>query len=89
MLGMAYPFLLCLMVAIVSIAQADRKTVTGRALFLVFPGAAILTVYAALRIGYLAAARYGLIEPTPPPSPSPDCSPWLACCSSLPAWRSR
>lgn len=67
MLGMAYPFLLCLMVAIVSIAQADRKTVTGRALFLVFPGAAILTVYAALRIGYLAAARYGLIEPTPTP----------------------
>ncbi|MFZ2177937.1 MAG: hypothetical protein WAW17_28720, partial [Rhodococcus sp. (in: high G+C Gram-positive bacteria)] len=66
-LGMAYPFLLCLMVTIVAIVQADRQTVTGRGLLLICPGAAILTAYAALRIGYLFAARYGLMEPTPTP----------------------
>ncbi|MGW0022163.1 hypothetical protein ACWDUD_27950 [Rhodococcus sp. NPDC003382] len=67
MLGMAYPFLLCLMMTIVAILQADRRTVTGRSLLLIVPGAAILTVYAALRIGYLFAARYGLMNPTPTP----------------------
>lgn len=67
MLGMTYPFLLCLMVTIVAIVQADRRTVTGRALLLIVPGAAILTAYAALRVGYLFLARYGIIEPTPTP----------------------
>lgn len=66
-LGMAYPFLLCLMMTIVAILQADRRTVTGRSLLLIVPGAAILTVYAALRIGYLVAARYGFMDPTPTP----------------------
>jgi hypothetical protein len=66
-LAMAYPFLLCLMVTVVTIVQADRHTVTGRGLLLICPGAAILTAYAALRIGYLVAARYGLMEPTPTP----------------------
>lgn len=64
---MTYPFLLCLMMTIVAILQADRRTVTGRSLLLIVPGAAILTVYAALRIGYLFAARYGLTDPTPTP----------------------
>ena len=75
MLGMAYPFLLCLMVTVIAIAQADRRTVTGRGLMLMAPGAAILTSYAALRIGYLFAARYGLMEPTPLPF---AVSRWLA-----------
>lgn len=66
-LGMAYPFLVALMITVVAISQADRRTVTGRALLLVTPGAAILTAYAAVRIGYLVAARYGFIEPTPTP----------------------
>ncbi|MDH6284555.1 hypothetical protein [Prescottella agglutinans] len=66
-LGMTYPFLLALSVTAVAIAQADRRTVTGRGLMLIVPGAAILTAYAALRIGYLFAARYGLMEPTPTP----------------------
>ncbi|KJF19373.1 hypothetical protein [Rhodococcus sp. AD45] len=66
-LGMTYPFLVALMVTVVAITQADRQTVTGRALLLVTPGAAILTAYAALRIGYLLAARYGFMEPTPTP----------------------
>ncbi len=65
--GMAYPFLLALLVTIVSVKQADRRTVTGRGLMFIVPGAAILTVYAALRIGYLSAARYGVMEPTPTP----------------------
>ncbi|WP_345353336.1 hypothetical protein [Rhodococcus olei] len=67
MLGMTYPFLLCLMVTTVVIVQADWQTLTGRALLLICPGAALLTAYAALRIGYLFAARYGLMEPTPTP----------------------
>lgn len=66
-LGMTYPFLLCLMVTIVAIRQADRHTVTGRGLIIICPGAVALTTYAALRIGYLIAARYGWIDPTPIP----------------------
>ena len=53
MLGMAYPFLLCLMVTIVAIRQADRRTATGWGLIIISPGAAALSAYAALRIGYL------------------------------------
>ena len=66
-IGMAYPFLLCAMVTVVAIVQADRRTVTGRTLLLIVPGAAILTTYAGLRIGYLAAARFGVVEPTVTP----------------------
>lgn len=64
MLGMAYPFLLCLMVTIVAIRQADRRTATGWGLIIISPGAAALSAYAALRIGYLGSARWGLIDPT-------------------------
>lgn len=67
MLGMTYPFLLCLLVTIVTIRQADRRTVTGRGLIIICPGAVALTTYAALRIGYLFATRYGWIDPTPTP----------------------
>lgn len=62
--GMTYPFLLCLLVTVVAIIQADWQTVTGRSLMLIVPGAAILTAYAGLRIGYLFTVRYGLMEPT-------------------------
>jgi hypothetical protein len=66
-LGMVYPFLLCAMVTVVAIVQADRRTITGRTLLLIVPGAAILTTYAGLRIGYLVAARFGVVEPTTTP----------------------
>ncbi|UUE28466.1 hypothetical protein LRQ08_31515 (plasmid) [Rhodococcus qingshengii] len=66
MLGMAYPFLLCLMVTIIAIRQADRRTATGWGLIIISPGAAALSAYAALRIGYLGSVRWGSIRPRHP-----------------------
>lgn len=62
--AMAYPMVTCAAVTYVIAGRARPRGATGRGFVLLAWGTGLLALYAALRIGYIAAARLDLMEPT-------------------------